>query len=204
MFAILGEIPFEVFGSPERLDAVRLYDYAEHRVVEDRPRLQWLAESLEVLELEMMFHRSFTDPMAKLALLIGTAEMHLPLPLVFGNGEFWGFFVITEIGTASRQLSGVGDPLAVTVRVVLREWPLAFDPEALPVPTFTPIGIAAAAAMTAAAAAPSLAGAPAPFAPLSLPSAGVSPLLRLAPPSGPGSAGLQPGDVPPAQIVRSR
>jgi hypothetical protein len=38
VFAILGEIPFQVVGSPEALSDSRSYDYAEHRVVQARPR----------------------------------------------------------------------------------------------------------------------------------------------------------------------
>ncbi len=200
MFAILGEIPFQVLGSPERLSSSRRYDYVEHRVIEDRPRLQWLADSLESLVLEMMFHRAFTDPIAQLALLFAVAETHQALPLVFGNGDFRGYFVIAEVGTTSRQLSAAGDPLAIMVRVVLREWPLTFDPAAPPVPSFTPIGVVASAATSSLPAGAGTMGQPRSAA---FPSAGVSPLLHLPLPSGPASPVLQPADVPTAVIVRS-
>jgi phage protein U len=189
MFAVLGGIPFEVLSSPESLNAARRYDYAEHRVVEDRPRLQWIADGLETLELELMFHRSLSDPMAMLALIEAAAETHQALPLVFGNGDFRGYFVIVQIGMVSRQLSGAGDPLAIVVRMTLREWAFSLDPNAPPLPTFVPVAVSAAAGAIAAAAS----GAP----------AGVSPLLALCPPFGPATASLKPGDVPTAQIVRS-
>jgi phage protein U len=189
VFAVLGGISFEVLGSPESLSASRRYDYAEHRVVEDRPRLQWVADGLETLELELMLHRSLTDPMVMLALLEAAAETHQALPLVFGNGDFRGYFVIVQIGTVSRQLSGVGDALAIVVRMTLRESPFTLDPSAPPLPAFVPIAVAAVAGAMATAAS----GSP----------AGVSPLLTLCPPFGPATAGLKPADVPTARIVRS-
>src|ERR1700730_412153 len=94
LFAVLGEIPFQVVGSPEGYESRRGYDFAEHRVIERKPRLQWLGHELAPLTFELRLHSSFTDPAAKLALLRSTAAAHLALPLVFGNGGFRGFFVI--------------------------------------------------------------------------------------------------------------
>ncbi len=108
MFAVLGVIPFEVVGSPEALSDSHRYDYAELRVVQDRPRLQWLADELETIQLQMLFHLSFTDPAANLLLLLQTAETHAALPLVFGNGDFRGYFVITQVETLSRLVERVG------------------------------------------------------------------------------------------------
>src|SRR6202158_4531211 len=108
LFAVLGEIPFQVVGSPEGFESRRAYDFAEHRVVESKPRLQWLGNDLERLKFELRLHSSFTDPAAKLALLRSTAAAHLALPLVFGNGGFRGFFVIESIMIRSQPLFGVG------------------------------------------------------------------------------------------------
>ena len=189
MFAILGDIPFEVVGSPEALSDSRGYDYAEQRVVQARPRLQWLADELVVVQLDMMLHRSFTDPAASLLILRQAAATHSALPLIFGNGDFRGYFVITRIDTQSRQLSSLGDLFAITVRVALRESPLDFDPGASPIPSFVPIAIVAAASSGGSSlVADSFSG--------------LSALLALAAPSGPASPALLPDDVPASIIVR--
>lgn len=190
MFAVLGDIPFQVVGSPEALSDSRRYDYAEHRVVQARPVLQWLADDLVTIRLEMLLHRSFTEPLASLLVLQQTASAHAALPLVFGNGEFRGYFVIETIDTVSRQLSGVGDLFAILVRLTLRESPVQFDPAAPPIPSFLPIGIAAATS-SGSSALPVVA------------SDGVSALAARVSPSGPTSAILLPGDVPASVIVRS-
>ncbi len=190
MFAVLGDIPFQVVGSPEAFSDSRSYDYAEHRVVQARPVLQWLADDLVTIRIEMLLHRSFTDPAASLLVLQQTASTHAALPLVFGNGDFRGYFVIVTIDTVSRQLSGVGDMFAILVRLTLRESPIEFDPSASPIPNFLPIGIATAALPGSATAS-------------AVASAGVSALAALMSPSGPASAILLPDDVSASVIVRS-
>ena len=61
MYAVLGEIIFDVLTSPQAFESARKYDYAEHKVVEDRPRLQWIADDLETLTLELSFHAQFIN-----------------------------------------------------------------------------------------------------------------------------------------------
>jgi len=190
VFAVLGDIPFQVVGSPEAFSDSRGYDYAEQRVAQARPRLQWLADDLVTIRLEMLLHRSFTEPAASLLVLQQAASTHAGLPLVFGNGDFRGYFVITKIDTVSRQLSGIGDLFAILVRLTLKESPLDFDPAAPPIPAFLPIAIAGVAA-SGSSIVPALA------------STGVSALAALTAPTGPGSAILLPDDVPISIITRS-
>jgi phage protein U len=188
VFAILGEIPFQVLGSPEALSDSRSYDYAEQRVVQARPRLQWLADDLMTIRMEMLLHRSFTEPAAGLLALRLAAETHSALPLIFGNGDFRGYFVITTIDTVSRQLSVTGDIFSITVRLALRESPVQLDATAPPIPSFVPIALAAAGASGSS---------------ITLVSAGVSALAAQPAPSGPSGPSLLFGDVPTSVIVRS-
>src|SRR5579862_6940818 len=150
MFALLGDIPFQVIGSPQSLSDSRRYDYAEHRVIQARPQLQWLANDLMTMRLEILLHQAVSSPAANLLALTEAASAHQALPLVFGNGELSGYFVITEIDTVSRQLSGSGDIVSMTVRLDLRESPATPDPAAPPVPTFIPLAIGSLVASTSA------------------------------------------------------
>ena len=85
MFAALGDIQFEVVGSPEGYESAGAYNFAEQRVIESKPRLQWLGDDLQRLNFELMWHSSFTNPAVQLALLRATAAQHLALPLIFGG-----------------------------------------------------------------------------------------------------------------------
>jgi len=189
VFAVLGDIPFQVVGSPEAYSDSHGYDFAEHRVIQDRPRLQWLADNLVTIRLEMLLHRSFTEPAASLLALVQTASTHAALPLIFGNGDFRGYFVITRIDTLSRQLSGSGDIFAITVRLSLCESPVEFDPAAPPIPPFPPIAVVVAGSSGGS-------GIPTRAA------TGVSAFVALTAPSGPASSILLPDDVPAPVIVR--
>ena len=143
MFALLGEIPFKVIGSPEVFESSRRFDYAEHRVVEDRPRLQWLATGLESITLAMLFHTSFTNPTAQLAALTAAAEDHQARALVLGNGVFRGLFVVEAVATSDIQLGADATPIAIRVQTKLREWAPGseFDPAAPPRLATAPLGI---------------------------------------------------------------
>ncbi|HVB82183.1 MAG TPA: phage tail protein [Candidatus Binataceae bacterium] len=145
MFALFGEIPFQVIGSPEILESSRRFDYAEHRVVEDRPRLQWLAAELESITLAMLFHASFTDPALQLEALLAAGYDHQARALVLGNGTFRGFFVVESVVTSAIQLGADATPIAIRVQAKLREWAPGseFDPAAPPLLAAVPLAIAA-------------------------------------------------------------
>jgi len=191
LFAALGEIHFEVVGSPEGYESAGSYDFAEQRVIESKPRLQWVGDDLERLNFELMWHVSFTNPAVQLALLRGTAAQHLALPLIFGVRTYLGLFVIESIKVKSMQMSDLGGLLAIRVALALKEW---IADQALastaPVPTVTPLGIMTAATGTAGTGPDG-----------STP--GVSALISVPTATGTSGPNLEADDVPAAVIVRS-
>lgn len=191
MFAALGDIQFEVVGSPEAYESDETYDFSQQRVIESKPRLQWVGDGLERLHFDLMWHSSFTNPGVQLALLRATAAQHLALPLVFGNGGFRGLFVIESIKMKSQQLSAGGAPIAIRVALALKEWTAdqALAARA-PVPTATPLGITTASTGTAG-------SGPNGSTP------GVSALLSIPSATGTSGPNLEADDVPAAVIVRS-
>jgi phage protein U len=206
MFALLGDISFEVTGSPEVFESSRRFDYAEHRVVEDRPRLQWLATGLESITLAMLFHTSFTNPAAQLAALTAAAEDHQARALVLGNGVFRGLFVVEAVATSDIQLGADATPIAIRVQTKLREWAPGseFDPAAPPRLATAPLGISPVA-ISYSTPAP-LFGTDASATSYTIPTfnqPGVSPLVDNPLPAGPGGPKLSYGDVPATAIVRA-
>lgn len=192
MFAALGEIQFEVIGSPEAYESAEAYDFPEQRVIESKPRLQWVGDELDRLNLELTWHASLTNPADQLALLRATAAQHLALPLVFGDGDFRGFFVIESIKVKSQQLSANGSPIAIRVALALKEWiaDTQLLSSVLSLAAISPLGIASTSSATVASGSGGF-------------TSGVSALLSV--PSAPGASGpnLEAGDVPAAVIVRS-
>jgi phage protein U len=145
MFAIFGDVLFEVLSSPRTFNVRTKYRYAQHKVVEAAPRLQWLARELAKISLELGFHVAFTSPAAQMNLLRAAAEDHQARALVFGNGVHRGYFVIESIEETQHQLADDGSYVAITARLELREWiPGAdFDPLAPPRRRTKPPGIVA-------------------------------------------------------------
>lgn len=122
IFGVLGLIEFEAIASPEEFESTRAYTYATHQVVEDAPKLQWLAPDLEEITLRMGWHQNFTSPQAQYALLVTSAELHFPLPLVFGNGSYRGLFVIIAIRQQILWAASNGTPIWMKATVVLKEF----------------------------------------------------------------------------------
>jgi phage protein U len=143
MYAILGDITFETQTSPETFESMKKYDYAEHRVVEARPLLQWISDDLETISLDLMFHVSFVDPQVQLDLLNQAAAAHQALPLVFGNGIHRGYFVIAEIGETHQHAADDGSLISASAKIELKEWVLGaeINPTKPPKPASPPPAI---------------------------------------------------------------
>ncbi len=192
MFAVLGDIQFEVVGSPEAYESAGAYDFAEQRGIESKPQLQWVGDDLERLKFEIVWHASFTNPAAQLALLRATAAEHLAQPLVFGNGGFRGFFVIESINVKSQQLSAGGAPIAIRVALGLKEWSAdsLLLSRAVPATARSPLGIVTSQLRGDGGGA-------------NLVTPGVSALLSIPSAAGASGPSLGAGDVPAAVVVRS-
>ena len=137
-WAQLGnDIVFEFLSSPETFRAQMEYHYAEHKVVEARPRLQWIAQELQKISLEMVFDVQFLgntilhDPTTAMNRLRAAGEDHQARALIFGNGNMRGYFVIESIEETFVWTADDGSIISSQARVELHEWvPGAdFDPQ---------------------------------------------------------------------------
>jgi phage protein U len=152
VFALLGEIFFEVTRTPaarlnskawESFRSATGYTYAEHKLVEARPRLQWMATELEKLTLGMSFHVAFVNPKREMDKLRRAAEDHQARTLIYGNGVHRGYFVIESIEETHFQQADDGSYIAIEAKVELHEWVpgVDFDPLAPPRRATPPPGI---------------------------------------------------------------
>ena len=222
LYATLGEIVFQAIESPERFESTRPFTYAEHKVVEARPKLQWISDDLETITLEMLFHVSFTNPKTQLDLLQAAAESHTAQALVFGNGVHEGYFVITSITEILTQQADDGSLMIATARVELKEDAISADPSAPPTPNAPPPAIIQAAPGTVTTPIPfdptnpvsvianalpesglaTLVQVPSgPYTPPSYNVPGVSPIVNSAASTGSSGPSLMPDDVDPDAIV---
>lgn len=127
MFAILGDIEFDVAGGISGLEQSGTADWAEHARIQGKPLLEWVGEGLDACNLTMVLHPMLGDPEERLRALRQAKSKHEPLAFVMGSGEYLGAYVITDISNTMRRGTAVGQIAAASVQVSLREYTGAFN-----------------------------------------------------------------------------
>lgn len=122
MFAQLGTIQFDTiktFGSFSERGSAK---YAEHALIDAKPRLQRVGSTLNELSLSIMFHHSFCVPQDELELLKDARDNGEVLPLLWGDGTTEGDFIILDIDATKEEATPEGKALAYSVNVTLKEF----------------------------------------------------------------------------------
>ena len=122
MFAVLGDIEFELITYWDGFEATFGVDYAEHARIGGKPGLQFVGDRLDEIQITLVFHQHYCVPDVELARLRTAMKAHQALALVFGNGDYRGWFVITDVTATSEQTDSTGNVLAVSATVSLREY----------------------------------------------------------------------------------
>ena len=122
MWAVLGDIEFELRNQPSRQDDRITADYAQHALIQGKPRLEWVGDGLDELTLELTLHALLSDPEAQIRRLKTAMRAHEPLPYVLGSGDYRGVYLITEVGTTTRRTDAQGRLISATVSVSLLEY----------------------------------------------------------------------------------
>lgn len=120
--ALLGQIAFSLITYFEGIDIRFGAQYAEHALLQGKPRLQWTGDMLEEYTWTLVFHSGFCTPELELAKLRAAISAHEALPLVFANGDYRGRFVPVWAEVSTRQTGRDGTALCIEVRVTLREF----------------------------------------------------------------------------------
>lgn len=122
----LGTLVVELAQGPEELSLAAGQDYAEHAVIEGKPRLQWIGTKLRELRFRLVLSWALGDPEARLKALLKASDDHKPLDLVLGDGEHGtplaGKYVLTETPVVVKQQAATGRLLLAEVDVILREY----------------------------------------------------------------------------------
>ncbi|MFE8103571.1 phage tail protein [Brenneria goodwinii] len=122
MFAVLGDIEFELITYWDGFESTFGVDYAEHSRIEGKPGLQFVGEQLDEFRISLVFHSMYCTPDNELARLRRAMRAHQALALVFGNGDYRGWFVITAVTASNQQTDASGNVMAMTAEVTLREY----------------------------------------------------------------------------------
>jgi len=133
MWAVLGDIEFELRNQPSRQDDRATADYAQHALIQGKPRLEWVGDGLDELTLELTLHALLADPEAQIRRLKAALRAHAPLPYVLGSGDYRGVYLLTEVGTTTRRTDAQGRLISATISVSLLEYSGQYK-KPLPVP----------------------------------------------------------------------
>lgn len=123
MFIQLGDKIFEGLYSPTAWsssgnDAL----YVEHALINGKPRLQLTGEALEQVTLTLRLRAEFCNPTAELQLLEEWQSAGTILPLLLGNGEYVGDYVITSLPRTHLDFLPDGTLLDCDLSVSLLEY----------------------------------------------------------------------------------
>ena len=120
--AILGDIPFDLITYFSGVEEKYAAEFAEHALIEGKPRLQWTGNKLDEQSWSIVLHAGFCDPNHELQKLKGVLARHEALPLIYANGDYKGWFVPTELSITSHQTMRDGTIVWIDAKLTLREY----------------------------------------------------------------------------------
>lgn len=122
MYAQLGNIRFEGLKGFSSFDENSGVEYAQHSRINRKPRLESTGDLLDTISFEMYLHSSFSDPETDIEALRSAMVGRQVLPLVLGNGNFAGNFVIASLNKKPLFTDPNGNYIEITVAVELLEF----------------------------------------------------------------------------------
>lgn len=121
MFALLGDIPFDLLQSPTGLNETHNANFAKHNVLAGKPRLQSTGLDLIQREMSLRLHYKLGNVESRFNAIVNAFQNQLPLPLIMGRSQFHGFFVIESIQSQTTQTNAQGVVLARDLSLRLQE-----------------------------------------------------------------------------------
>ena len=122
MYAQLGNIKFETMVGFDSLDDTRAMNYAEHALIDSKPRLQRTGSALQELGISASFHVAFCNPELQYDALNQACSNGEILTLVYGNGYVEGDFVIMSVSRKVNQTDSNGNYVHITCDISLKEY----------------------------------------------------------------------------------
>ncbi|POZ60181.1 phage tail protein [Chromobacterium alticapitis] len=122
MYAVLGDIEFDLISYWDGMEQRAGSDYAEHGRIGGKPVLQFVGDKLDEIRIDLVLHAAYCQPDAELQRLQSARQQHQALALVLGNGDHKGMFVITDLTSTGRQTDSNGNLIAVEAQLSLREF----------------------------------------------------------------------------------
>ncbi len=121
-FAVFGDIPFTLPAYFDSFEQQSGQEFAEHALIEGKPRLQRIGAQLERIDIEVGLHHSFCSVATEIARLRELLASGQARALVFASGEYKGHFVLADLRQSLLKTMADGTPLAARLQLSLREF----------------------------------------------------------------------------------
>ena len=121
-YAWLGDIQLDLITYFDGLNSTSKVTYAEHAVIEGKPRLQYIGEALDEIIIKISLHTDFCNPEEELKKIKKAMKKYEPLDFIFANGAYHGKYVIEEITSTVIQTFEDGKIHAIEATLKLKEW----------------------------------------------------------------------------------
>lgn len=122
MYAMLGDVRFELLNSFSDFEENHTALFAKHEVLAGRPRLQAMGNELTGIRFALRLHWQLGSVDAAYTGLIAAKEAQQAVSLVFGSGRFMGWFVIESVSARTLIQDGHGRTAARELDVELTEF----------------------------------------------------------------------------------
>ena len=122
MYCQLGTTIFDGLKSFVTFSTQEDATIVEHALINRKPRLQGAGIGLVNLSLSLFLHAEFCNVKDELAKLRTSKDSFEVLPLLWGNGDVEGDFVIISLNRDIKQQDGTGNFISATVSVSLKEF----------------------------------------------------------------------------------
>lgn len=121
-YMLLGDVSFSVQAYAQGDETRKHAEFAEHKLIGAKPRLQWVGDGLDEISWRVLFHTSFCNPEAEVQKLESLLASHAAAPLFMANGESRGTFVVTALTLTRRWTLNDGKLLCLEAAVDLKEY----------------------------------------------------------------------------------
>lgn len=122
MYAQLGSIKFELAYGFETYENSASASYAEHALIENKPRLQRTGNGLDEISFTLNLHLGFCNPDNEWERFLQAKDLGDVLPFVWGTGAVVGDFVITTLKRNIQKTDKDGFVIWSKVDITLREY----------------------------------------------------------------------------------
>jgi phage protein U len=122
MYAQLGTIIFEGLNGFDTFDRTRETDYAEHALIDGKPRVQRIGEKLETIAITLSLHASFCNPQEQINAFDAYRANGDVLPLLNGSGDYLGQYILKRVTESAQHLTPDGRTFWSKVTLDLAEY----------------------------------------------------------------------------------